>query len=262
MKDKDFRQLVDHEFAQLNWTDRQRMDTLRKMQKEERPVMKRKLSVVLVAAMLLLTLTGTAVAAGLNVYSLQDFFDQWFADENISDGFPTPIIDEAFIVTPVSQRHTSALVSVQVEQLYLSHEALYFTISYTPKAANTLLFGTGLTSIELDGEEKDYWDLWNYEELSLLSPGSVCIDDLRGRQTPLSLITRQRYRNPETGAITEMYILRDEKALTQLRAISGGTLMLRFTVDNLRNHDTEYNVLYIDFPRIETVEKDPLDFTE
>ena len=63
MKDKDFQQMVDHEFAQLEWTDQQRMDTLRKMNKEERPVMKRKFSVALVVTLLLLTLTGTAVAA-------------------------------------------------------------------------------------------------------------------------------------------------------------------------------------------------------
>ena len=75
MKDKDFQQLVDHELSQLAWSDQQRMDTLRKMQKEERPVMKRKLSLVIIAVALLLTLTGTAVAAGLTIPSLQEFFN-------------------------------------------------------------------------------------------------------------------------------------------------------------------------------------------
>ena len=61
MKDKDFQQLVDHELSQLTWSDQQRMDTLRKMHKEERPVMKCKLSMVLVAVMLLLTLAATVL---------------------------------------------------------------------------------------------------------------------------------------------------------------------------------------------------------
>lgn len=255
MKDKTFQQLVDREFAQLEWTNQQRMDTLRQMNKEDRPVMKRKFFVVLVAAMLLLTLTGTAVAAGITSFSLQDFFDQWRVDE----GYKTPIIDQSAVVTPVSQRHTSALVDVQVEQLYLSNEALYFTIRYTPKDANTLLFGR-ITSVIVDGEEKDYWDLWDRKELTLLDAGSVSIDDPRGRYEPIPLIAYDCVRDPETGAITEMYAFRDIEKLTRLRAYTGDTLMLRFRVFNLANHDREWNVIYVDCPQMEAVERDPLDF--
>ena len=260
MKDKDFQQLVDHEFAQLEWTDQQRMDTLRKMKKEDRPVMKRKFYVVLVAAMLLLTLTGTAVAAGITSFSLQDFFNYWF-EEGIFDGYSVPVIDQSAVITPVSQRHTSALVDVQVEQLYLSNEALYFTIRYTPKAANTLLFGPGVTSVTIDGEEKDYWDLWDHKELTLLDAGSVSIDDPQGRYEPIPLITGTCVRDPETGAITEMYNFRDMEKLTRLRAFTGDTLMLRFQVFNLANHELERNVIFVDCPQMEPAEKDPLDFT-
>ena len=67
MKANEFRQLIDHEFAQLEWTDAQRLHTLRQMKKEERPIMKRKLHVALIVTFILLTLSGTALAAGLNV---------------------------------------------------------------------------------------------------------------------------------------------------------------------------------------------------
>lgn len=260
MKDKDFQQLVDHEFAQLEWTDQQRMDTLRKMNQEDKPVMKRKFYVVIVAAMLLLTLTGTAVAAGINSFSLQDFFNYWFED-GVFDGYSVPVIDQSAVITPVSQRHTSALVDVQVEQLYLSNEALYFTIRYTPKDANTLLFGSGATSVIIDGEEKDYWDLWDHKELTLLDAGSVSIDDPRGRYEPIPLITGECIRDPETGAITEMYNFRDIEKLTKYLAFTDDTLMLRFRVFNLANHDTERNVIFVDCPQMEAVERDPLDFT-
>lgn len=260
MKDKDFQQLVDREFAQLEWTDQQRIHTLRKMNKEDRPVMKRKFVVVIVAAMLLLTLTGTAVAAGINSFSLQDFFDQLSANR-VFDGYPAPIIDQSAVVTPVSQRHTSALVDAQVEQMYLSNETLYFTIRYTPKAANTLLFGSGVTSVMLDGEEKDYWDLWDCKDLTLLQPYTDSIDDPQGRRDPIQLLTSNRVRDPETGAITEMFIFPEAEELTELYVRNGGTLMLNFLVFNLRNHQIERNVLYVDFPSIDIVERDPLDFT-
>ena len=259
MKDNAFRQLVDREFAPLEWTEAQRLHTLEKMQEEERPVMKRKFALVLIADMLLLTLTGTAVAAGLNITTLQDFFDRLYTEAVLD--IPI-VIDESAVVKPVSQRHTSALVDVQVEEMYLTDDRFYFTIRYTPRGANTLLFSSGVTSVTMDGEEKDYWDLWDHKDLMLLQPYTQSIDDVRGRRDPIQLLTGSRVRDPETGAITEMFIFPEDEALTELRYRSGGTLMINFVVDNLRNHDTEWNVLYIDFPRIETIDRDPLNFTE
>lgn len=259
MKDNDFQQLADREFAHLEWTDAQRLHTLQNMhKKEDRSLMKRRFTVVLAVAMLLLTLTGTAVAAGLNITTLQDFFDRLYTEAVLDAPI---VIDESAVVKPVSQRHTSALVDVQVEEMYLTNDRFYFTIRYTPKDANTLLFSSGVTSVTLDGEEKDYWDLWDHKDLMLLQPYTQSIDDVRGRRDPIQLITGSRVRDPETGAITEMFIFTEEEELTELRYRSGGTLMLNFTVGNLRNHDTEWNVLYIDFPRIETIDRDPLNFT-
>lgn len=262
MKDKDLQQLIDREFAQLEWTDTQRMHTLQQMHnKEERPIMKRKLIVTLVAAMLLLTLTSTAVAAGLNITTLQDFFDLIYVEVALEGDYQPIVIDKSAVVKPVSQRHTSALVDVQVEEMYLTNDRFYFTIRYTPKDANTLLFAPGVTSIMLDGEEKDYWDLWDHKDLMLLEPITQSIDDPRGRRDPFQLLTSDRVRDPETSAITEMFIFPEDEELTELRHRDGGTLMLNFNVFNLSNHDIERNVLYIDFPRIETIDKDPLNFT-
>ena len=99
MKDKDFQQLVDHEFAQLEWTDAQRMHTPRKMNKEERPIMKRKFSVALVVTLLLLTLTGTAVAAtyrGVTHFLTQNNYDPHY------------------VVPPLRSYHTSHRLIVRV----------------------------------------------------------------------------------------------------------------------------------------------------
>lgn len=121
MKDNDFRQLADHEFAQLNWTDRQRMDTLRKMQKEERPVIKRKLSVMLAITLLLLTITGTALAATYRGVS-------WFLTEQNCE--PTTL-DPELLMIPLEQNHTSKHLNVSVEDAYWDGNTLSIAIHVT-----------------------------------------------------------------------------------------------------------------------------------
>lgn len=263
MKDKDFRQLADREFAQLEWTDLQRMETLRQMNKEEQPVMKRKLSLSMALVLILALLTGTvAVAAGVNSFDLQYFFDHWFDVGKLERAYPAPTIDQSAVVSPVSQQHTSALVNAQIEQMYLSNKGLYFTIRYTPQAANTLLFSSGVTSTVIDGVELDYWDMWDYREYVLLEPYSVSICFSNDSHNAYQLITGDRIRDPETGAITEMHSIRDSKFLSSLNIADGGTLTLNYRVMDLRNHDMEYNVLHVDFPQIKSVDDDPLDFTD
>jgi len=225
--------------------------------------MKRKLSLSMALVLILVLLTGTvAVAAGVNSFDLQYFFDHWLDVGKVEREYPAPTIDQSAVVNPVSQRHTSALVDAQIEQIYLSHKALYFTIRYTPKAADTLLFSAGVTSTVIDGVELDYWDMWDYREYELLEPYSVSICHPDDSHKACQLITGDRIRDPETGAITEMHMIRDSKFLSNLNIADGGTLTLNFRIMDLRNHDMEHNVLYVDFPRIETVEKDPLDFTD
>ena len=255
MKDNDFRQLVDREFTQLEWTDQQRMDTLRQMNKEDQPVMKRKLVVVIVAAMLLLTFTGTAVAAGLNITSLKEFFNRYTAFWG-AYGYEAPVLDEAKIAQAKGCRHTSNLVDIIVDQMYLTDEALYFTVQYLPKDPNALLFDGYHNSIMVDGEEKDYWELWDHKELSLLSVNGFTIDDLTGDEPLLNAYYRDSTRDPETGAITQWYMIRSTEQIDYIHPNNSGTMMLRFQVSNLRNHDVEWNVLFIDFPRMEVVKTD------
>jgi len=256
MKDKDFQQLVDREFASLTWNDQQRLDTLRQMKKEEQPVMKRKLIMVTIAALLLFTLTGTAVAAGLNITTLKEFFNRYTAFWG-AYGYEPPVLDESRIVQAKGYRHTSDLVDIVVDQMYLTDEALYFTVHYIPKNPNTLLFDGYHTSIMLDGEEKDYWDLWDRKELSLLSVNGTWIDDLTGDNPLLDAHYRDSTRDPETGAITQWYMFRQPEQIDYIHSCIGGTMMLRFQVSNLRNHDVEWNVLFLDFPRMEIVNSDP-----
>lgn len=225
--------------------------------------MKRKLTLSTALVLTLVLLTGTvAVAAGMNSFDLQYFFDHWLDVGKIEREYPAPRIDQSAVVSPVSQQHTSALVDAQIEQMYLSHEALYFTIRYTPKAANTLLFSAGVTSTVIDGVELDYWDMWDYREYRLLEPYSVSICLPNDSRNAYQLITGDRIRDPETGAITEMHMIRDSKFLSNLNIADGGTLTLSYRVMDLRNHDMEDNILHADFPQIKTVDDDPLDFTD
>ena len=215
MKDKDFQQLVDHELSQLAWSDQQRMDTLRQMQKkEERPVMKRKLSMVIIAVALLLALTGTAVAAGLTIPTLQEFFNlrtkkaYWYNAANDTYSFyDAPIVDETATARPLAQRHTSQRVNITVDQLYLTDEAFYFTVLFTPKQENALLFDGGHNSIMLDGKEQYYWNLWDRKEFSLYTIGHMSIDDLVGRNLPIELDYSESQRDPEAGAIAAMLVM-------------------------------------------------------
>lgn len=240
MKDKDFQQLVDREFAQLEWTDQQRMDTLRQMNKEDRPVMKRKFYVVIVAAMLLLTIAGTAVAAGLNITSIQEFLTQL--------SHPVPV-DEALLETPIRQRHTSELMDITVEQMYLTDERLYFTLHFTPRDAKTLLFPCGSSSITLDGKEVRYWDLWD-TNYTLLQLGPMELDDLYTRN-PIVPLGMPQYHQEADGSYTLLCYTADDEIVKQFRTIGGGQLMLRFYIDNCRDRDREWNVILLDHPHLD-----------
>lgn len=252
MKDKDFQQLADHEFAQLTWTDQQRLDTLCKMQKTQRPVMKRNFTVMLAAALLLLAITGTAMATGLSIPTLREFFTR-NAIYLPAFGYTPPTFDETSVVTPTGYRHTSNLVDVAVDQVYLTDEALYFTIHFSAKNPDTLLFDVFHNSILLDGEQKRYWDLWDRKDLTLLRVSAVTMDDLDGAAPLGHLDSIDSYRDPETGAATLMFAYKHHEDLSSTDALSNSTLMLRFEVENLRNQTFEWNVLFIDLPAMKVV---------
>lgn len=256
MKVNDFQQLVDREFASLTWTDRQRLDTLHQMIKEARPIMKRKLITAIIAAILLLTLTGTAVAAGLNITSLKEFFERSAAFLG-AYGYTTPQFVESSVAHPKSYRHTSDLVDVTVDQMYLTDDTFYFTVHFNAKDPNTLLFDTYHNSITLNGEEKRFYQLWDHEELMLLQVGSMTLDDLNGTDPLVYFHSIDAIRDPQTGAVTFMYAFRYQDSSISMRSHNGGTMMLRFQVHNLRSNEVEWNVLFLDFPEMEIENADP-----
>ena len=219
--------------------------------------MKRKLIVVIAAAMLLLTLTGTAVAAGLNITSMKEFYDRGVTFLRLYGYDHDPFVfEETRVVKPKGYRHTSNLVDIVVDQMYLTDEALYFTVHYSPKSPNTLLFDTYHNTIMYNGEEKRYYHLWDQKELTLLELGSMTMDDLNGIEPLAHFDSIDATRDPETGVATFMYAFKHPQSIHAPSYRSGGTLMLRFQVRNLRNHAVEWNVLFIDFPRMEVVKTD------
>lgn len=255
MKDNTFQQLVDREFALLEWTDQQRMDTLRQMNKEDRPVMKRNFYVALLVALLVLSLTSTAVAAGLNITTIKEFFDRSAAFLKVY-GYEPSVFDETSVVNPKCYRHTSELVNVTVDQIYLTDEALYFTVHFSAKSPDTLLFDTYHSSILLNGEEKRYYHLWD-TDLALLHVGNMTLDDLNGLDSLDHFDSIDASRDPETGTVTFMYAFKHQNKLRLVRSIEERTLMLRFQVRNLRNNNIEWNALFIDLPRMTVVNATP-----
>ena len=144
MKDKDLQQLIDREFAQLEWTDTQRMHTLQQMHnKEGRPVMKRKLHVALIVTLILLMLSGTAVAATYRGV-------QFFLTERTID----PVtIDPSLMMTAITQTSTSEWLDVAVQDAYWDGSELSIAIRVAPKDIAAPL--AMLTDIGLDGETFD-----------------------------------------------------------------------------------------------------------
>lgn len=143
MKDNNFQQLIDHEFAQLEWTDAQRLHTLRQMKKEERPIMKRKLHVALIMTLILMLLSGTAVAATYKGV-------QFFLTERTTD----PVtIAPSLMMTAITQTSTSEWLDVAVQDAYWDGSELSIAIRVAPKDIAAPL--AMLTDIGLDGETFD-----------------------------------------------------------------------------------------------------------
>ena len=144
MKDKDFQQLADHEFAQLEWTDQQRLDTLRKMQKEERPVMKHKLTFSMALVLILCLLTGS-VAMAAAYYGVS-----WFLTERTTE---TVTVDPQLMMTDLPQSSTSKWLNTSVQDAYWDGSELSLTLRVTPSDSSVPF--AMLTSIGLDGESFD-----------------------------------------------------------------------------------------------------------
>ena len=253
MKDRDFQQLVDREFAPLEWTEEQRMSTLRLMRQPERKIMKKKL-VAFVAIALMIVLTAvTSFSAGRNIVTIRDFLTG-MDDQNVRDARIIVPVEEDKVASAGRTRHTSELVDVEVTQLYLSDEKLYLTAVVTPKHKDTLVYHEQSLPLTLGGQEMRYYDLYQQEDLTLLRIDYIDIDweDVAFADTrpgEVDLIYSKAVHDEETMGLTLMCVYSWPSHLHTLEA--GHFLQGSFVLTNARTHDLEWNVLFADVPQME-----------
>lgn len=260
MKDRDFQQLVDREFALLEWTEEQRLAVLKQINKEEAPV-KKKLAfgLIVIIALMIATLTSFAVGGDSHTsHTMSDFFSDlnkerehfyFFTDDD------RMYVTEGGIATPEDQRHTSELVDVTVQQAYLTNEALYLTIHVTPKAEGAVLVNRASAPIYYKGEEVRYYDLYQQEALTLLDAGDFAIDyDVYGEPVTLTEDYGERYQSPDEPGVTHLVVLTHEEDISHLTGLNAPPLVLRFCVDDCRTHKTEWNTLILDLPSMESID--------
>lgn len=252
MKDNNFQQLIDHEFAQLEWTDAQRHRTLQKMQKEAQPMMKRKLHIALIVTLILLTLSGTALAAGLNIAGIQDFFN--LRDELALKDMAAPssfTVNQKEVRRPNNQRHTSGIVDFTVKEVYWTNKAVYVFGIMTPKDPNAVLIPTASDAeqnsqnVELLKEVKKQkgTPVYTISALDTLSMPGVIAPECRW----LYNYTRRL----EDGSIAVMTSFPVEDIGFTYFFKAKSTLKSTFVVQNARNKIIEYNTIYFDIPRLE-----------
>lgn len=262
MKANKFRQLIDHEFAQLEWTDAQRLHTLRQMKKEERPIMKRKLHVALIVTLILLTLSGTALAAGLNIAGVQDFFQlrHELTLKGMAAGFEEPFqINQRAVVRPSKQRHTSEIIDVNVKEVYRTNKAVYVFAIFTPKDESVIIIpktsdpeqdsqNEQLLRDSLKVKGQQVYMLWALDSLSM--PG-IYADAVDGQYS--------YHRRLEDGSVAVMvsFPVENMKFIYSFKGKS--TLQTDFVLTNARNQTKEYNTIYFDISRLE--EQDHGDYT-
>ncbi len=250
MKDNDFQQLVDREFAPLEWTDTQRLTALSKMKKEEHPVMKRKAITALVLILSIVVMSAAAVAVTVGIPGIQNLIDQRHDNwPSYPDSFA---VDSAFVITPSNQRHTSNLVDIEIREAYMTNEALYLAVHIAPQNENTVLWNQGVPPIE-DGQELHYFDLYRQEDLpmvefvsmSLHSPYSVDSYALHVEYIEL-------HRLPDDAGFTCLMAYQLPK--DDVLPLSSCTVMGKFAVQDCRTRELELNVILFDLPRMTVVE--------
>ena len=121
MKDNEFRQLIDHEFAQLEWTDAQRLHTLRQMKKEARPVMNHKLTLSMALVLLLTLLTGS-VAVATTYRGVT-----WFLTERENQ-----TVNPAYLMDSLEQHHDSQRLDARVIDAYWDGSNLSVACNFAP----------------------------------------------------------------------------------------------------------------------------------
>ncbi|MBQ4581433.1 MAG: hypothetical protein IJA83_12315 [Clostridia bacterium] len=230
--------------------------------KGDDPPMKRKLTVSLALMLILTLLTGTALAAGLNIAGVQDFFNlrHELTLKGMASGFEEAFqINQQAVVRPSKQRHTSEIVDVNVKEVYCTNKAVYVFAIFTPKDESVIIIPTTSDpeqnpqneqllrdSLKIKGQQ--VYTLWAFSNLEM--PG--IISD--------SVHVRYGYeRRLEDGSVAVMasYPV-DEMRFTY--AFKGkSTLQTDFVLTNARNQVKEYNTVYFDLSRLE--EQDHGDYT-
>ena len=250
MKDNDFRQLVDREFASLIWTDEKRLSALDKMNREEQPIMKRKAITALVLIISIVVMSAAAVAVTLGIPGIQDLLDQ--RHDNWPSYPETFAVDSAFVVTPDNQRHTSNLVDIEIREAYMTNEALYLTVHIAPQNENTILWNQGVPPIE-DGKELRYFDLYRQEDLPMVEFVSMSLHSPYSVDSyALHVDYIEFHRLPDDTGITCLMVYQLPR--DDVLPLSDCTVMGKFAVKDCRTRELELNVLLFDLPRMTIVE--------
>lgn len=254
MRDNDFQQLVDREFASLTWTDAQRLAALKQMHKEEHPVMKRKAFTALVLVISIMVVSAAALAVTVGIPTMQELIDQHRdrVPEESQYLFAPFTVDGAAVVPPENQRHTSRLVDVELHEAYITNEALYLTLHVSPIGENVVLWDDTAPPMK-DGQELRYFDLYRKEGLTLLDfQGLSLHSPLNGYDYTVFADYTEVRRDPDGVGITCLMAYRlPEDDLIPLRS---STVMGKFAILDCHSREHEYNVLMFDLPRMTVVE--------
>ena len=254
MKDNDFRQRVDHCFAALAWTDEERLAALKRMNKEEHPIMKRKALTALVLIISIVVMSAAAVAATVVIPGIQDLIDQHREGipEHARQWYNPFSIDSAAVVVPGNQRHTSQLVNIELHEAYITNEALYLTIHVAPVGDNVVLWDDDAPPV-IDGQPRTYFDLYREEELTLIDfQGLSLHSPLNGMDYTVFTDYTEERRDPDGSGVT--YLMAYHLPEDEFIPLRTCTVMGKFTIQDCHSREHEYNVLLFDLPRMTVVE--------
>lgn len=250
MKDNDFRQLVDREFASLAWTNGQRLAVMNRMNKEEHPIMKRKAITALVLIISIVVMSAAAVAVTVGIPGIQQLINQ--RHDNWPSYPDSLAIDSTFVVTPTNQRHTSNLVNIEIREAYMTNEALYLTVHIAPRNENTVLWNEGVPPTE-DGQALRYFDLYRQEDLPLVEFVSMSLHSPYSVDSyALHVDYIESHRFPDDAGFTCLMVYQLPK--DDVLQLSDCTVMAKFAVQDCRTRELEFNVLLFDLPRMTVVE--------
>lgn len=251
MKDNDFRQLVDREFAALAWTDEKRRAALKRLNKEEQPVMKRKAITALVLILSIVVMSAAAVAVTVGVPGIQELIDQDEHRAREYDYEPFTVSTEA-VVIPLNQRHTSVLVDIEIHEAYLTTEALYLTLHVTPTSEGAVLWDDAAPPTT-DGQPLRYFDLYREEGLVLIDfMGFSLHSPLNAHDYTIMADYTEARRDPDGVGVT--YLMVYPLPEDGLVSLSGNTVLGKFTVMDCHSRKHEYNAFLFDLPRMSIID--------